>query len=121
MQAGRATFKPGSCTAHVERTSVPLSLSSAAYAAHVTQNFVLQNARRAGSSAERSFQEEEEFFAKYERNEDEAARAQEGAVNPADDMTADQNDDMNAGYGVWHSSRQVRWNLCLWKPCKAQR
>ncbi len=87
----------------------------------MTQNFVLQNARRAGSSAERSFQEEEEFFAKYERNEDEAARAQEGAVNPADDMTADQNDDMNAGYGVWHSSRQVRWNLCLWKPCKAQR
>lgn len=67
----------------------------------------MQNARRAGS-ADRSFQEEEEFFAKYEREEDEAARRQDSAVNPADDLTADQNDDTYTGYGVWHSSRQVR-------------
>lgn len=80
---------------------------------------VAQNARRAGAGADRSFQEEEEFFAKYEREEDEAARQQGAAVNPADDLTADQNDDTHTGYGTWHSSRQVskravnhKVNLC---------
>lgn len=75
------------------------------WAKFLRHQLLQQNARRAGS-ADRSFQEEEEFFAKYEREEDEAARRQDSAVNPADDLTADQNDDTYTGYGVWHSSRQ---------------
>jgi hypothetical protein len=72
----------------------------------------VQNARRAGTSADRSYQEEAEFFAKYEREEDEAAQRPAGPVNPADDLTADRNDDTYTGYGIHHSSHQVCEHVC---------
>ena len=77
----------------------------------------MQNARRAGTSADRSYQEEAEFFAKYEREEDEAAQRPAAPVNPADDLTADRNDDTYTGYGIHHSSRQAWGHVCCVVEC----
>jgi len=56
---------------------------------------------------EPAFAEGEEFFGRYQRDEDDVARAAAAARrNPTDDLAADENDDMGTGYGVWHSSRK---------------
>lgn len=63
---------------------------------------------------EPAFAEGEEFFGRYQRDEDDVARAAAAARrNPTDDLAADENDDMGTGYGVWHSSRKVQGFLMM--------
>ena len=60
---------------------------------------------------EPAFAEGEEFFGRYQHDEDGSGPAAAAAVrrNPADDLAADEFDDSRDGhgYGIWHSSRKV--------------
>lgn len=82
---------------------------------------VTQSARQREAAhlpPEPAFAEGEEFFGRYQHDEDGSGPAVAAAVrrNPADDLAADEFDDSRdgRGYGIWHSSRKVG------RPCGAR-